>query len=658
MECMRNRFVEGVVLDGRFETISPLNNGSFGMVFLAKDMMTGQSVAIKCLSKKPVSDRASAPVLEDHAVELTCHDRLGRHPNIVSLVHSFETEVHAYLVLEFCSMGDLYEAINVGRGPLETENVREFMLQLVNAVDFMHSKGIYHRDIKPENIFLAQDGSMKLGDFGLATTDAWSYESSVGSDRYMAPEQYDAAETGYSPAKADIWAIGICLLNVLFSKNPFVTPTESDKLFADYARDNQSLFDVFANMSQDTFEVLTHCLAIDPVKRSLTALREKLQRVITFTTDEETLDDFCNEERVVVPPTAGREPLRTPSIQSPQVDNGNAFPWAKALHMSPQRLGRQLSAIPDTESYEESLFPASERDRQSWYSIAQNSSLTSGLDSIMEASVKSMIFHQPASRNPPQSDPVPMTGSLPVRPSKPLPTLSSIFGKKHESVSKSWTDIWDEDEEDEFVEAEEALEKRREHNSRTWSLESSNEDLTVRRSALSEIKTASGLSSRAHSPRHEQFTESLNDHEDFVFEDALGPHSTSTPRYSPPSKRNISPPTRRGIMDKWAALGNRRRAFHEDDGNVTSQPGRKRIITGGSWRDGLGLKAFSSNIGFGSGGNGRDRKDSFNNRVRHWRRDGGNAQQQANHPHHLKEREAAETSTDSEWVGGCNDLQL
>ncbi|KAL8759515.1 MAG: hypothetical protein Q9199_000736 [Rusavskia elegans] len=655
MECMRNRFVEGMVLDGRFESISPLNNGSFGMVFLAKDRKTGESVAIKCLGRNPisVSDKGTALVPEDHTVELACHDRLGRHPNIVSLVHSFETAAHIYLVLEFCSMGDLYEAINLGRGPLETENVREFMLQLVNAVDFMHSRGIYHRDIKPENIFLAQDGSMKLGDFGLATTDAWSYESSVGSDRYMAPEQYDATESGYSPAKADIWAIGICLLNVLFSKNPFVTPTESDKLFADYARDNQSLFDVFANMSQDTFEVLSHCLAIDPAKRSLTALREKLERVVTFTTDEEILDDFCNEERDVVPPTANREPLRTPSLQSPQTDNGSAFPWAKALHTSPQRPGRQLSAIPDTESYTESLFPASERDRQSWYSAAMNSSLTSGFDSVLEASVKSMVLHQPAPSHSPRSDPVPISGSLPTR-SKPLPPLSSVFGRKHDSISKSWTDMWDEDEEDEFVEAEEALNKRREYNSRTWSQESNNADAAVRRSALSEIKT-SGINSKMHGPEAKRSPEGVDDHEDFIFEDGSSPQSM--PRYSPPTKRTISPPARRGIMDKWAALGNRRRNYHDGDGDTTPQPGKKRSsITSGSWRDGLGFKAFSSNIGFGSSGSGRDRKDSFNSKVRNRRRDG--QQQQQSPLHHLKEREAAETSTDSEWVGGWNDLQL
>ena len=286
MECMKNRFIEGLVLDGHYESVSPLNHGSFGMVFLAKDTNNGDLVAIKCLSKAPAAKDCPAIDVDEKSVELACHGRIGHHPNIVNLLHSFETKAHIYLVLEYCPMGDLYEAIRLDRGPLETNNVREFMLQLVDAVEFMHAKGIYHRDIKPENIFLAQDGSMKLGDLGLATTDAWSYEACVGSDRYMAPEQYDPADNGYSPAKADTWAIGICLLNILFSRNPFMTPTESDKLFTDFARDSQALFDIFPNMSQDTFGVLVHAMAIDPAKRSLSAVRDALRKVLSFTTDD------------------------------------------------------------------------------------------------------------------------------------------------------------------------------------------------------------------------------------------------------------------------------------------------------------------------------------------------------------------------------------
>lgn len=634
MACMKDGFVENQLLDGRFLSVSSLNHGSFGMVFLAKDIITGELVAIKCLSKAP-SPQNTALSADDHSVELACHDRLGSHPNIVNLLHSFETVAHIYLVLEFCPMGDLYEAIRLGQGPLETENVREFMLQLVSAVEHMHSRGLYHRDIKPENIFLAQDGSLKLGDFGLATSDAWSHEASVGSDRYMAPEQYDPADTGYAPAKADTWAIGVCLLNVLFSRNPFVTPTESDVLFADFARDNQSLFDIFPNMSQDTFEVLVHAMALDPAKRSMSAVRDSLERAITFTTDEEVLDDFCTEDREVVPPTAHREPLRTPSIQSPQVDQGAAFPWAKALHMSPPGEPRQLSAIPDNESYTEDLFPASELDRTSWYSVAgHNSSLASGLDSTLGMSLKSSIALKPlVPRSFRPTEPVAVPTAQPECTVTPLPTMSTAFGKRGASVPRSWTDIWDEDEAD-LLEREEAIKHRRAYNDRSWSQESDDRS-RHRRRGLTELKHASAVNLRTESSNQHQQVPSMdgvNENDGFFFEDVA---PKTTPRYSPPSKRTI--------MDKWAALGNRRRAYQGSGSSVES--GKKRINMG-NWRDGLGLKVFSGNMGWGSG---KDQdKDKEDSRVRDWRRD--------THAHQQQQR--VDDQTDFEWVGGWHDLHL
>ena len=632
---MKDNFIEGLVLDGRYESVSPLNHGSFGMVFLAKDTSNGDLVAIKCLSKASAAKDSSAVDVDENSVELACHGRLGHYPNIVNLLHSFETKAHIYLVLEYCSMGDLYEAIRLDRGPLETNKVREFMLQLVDAVGFMHAKGLYHRDIKPENIFLAQDGSMKLGDLGLATTDAWSHEACVGSDRYMAPEQYDPTDSGYSPAKADAWAIGICLLNILFSRNPFVTPTESDKLFSDFARDTQALFDIFPNMSQDTFEVLVHAMAIDPTKRSLSAIRDALVKVVSFTTDEDVLDDFCTEARDVAPSNANREPLRTPSISSPPVDQGGAFPWSKALHMSPHR--RQLSAIPDTESYTEELFPASEKDRTSWYSFAPNSSTTSGLDSILGASVKSMALQAPTPRQPPSSKPVPVPSSLPSRPSR-MTSLSSVFGKKNTSVSKSWTDIYDEDEEDEFMKQEEVVDKRREYNSRTWSHESKDND-PLRRSSLSEIKASSANARTQNFQQAKRAsTDVVSESDVFIFEEAVT-------RYSPPPKRSSSPVFKRGvtrvstpkrsIMDKWSALGNRRRQYNHGPESMPETSGK--MMNTGNWRTGFGLKVFSGNGGWDKG----SRKENVDAKVRDWRRD----------THAQTSRESLD---DVEWVGASN----
>ena len=637
MACMKDMFIEGTILDGRYTSVSPLNHGSFGMVFLATDSTSGEVVAIKCLTKTSASNGHSASTVNENDVELSCHDRLGQHPNIVNLLNRFETDSHVYLVLEFCSMGDLYEAIRLGHGPLETENVREFMLQLVNAVDFMHLKGLYHRDIKPENIFLTQTGSLKLGDFGLATSDSWSYEPSVGSDRYMAPEQYDPSDVGYSPAAADAWAIGICLLNILFSRNPFVTPTESDVLFADFARDSQSLFDIFPNMSQDTFEVLSHCMTIDPRKRSLAAVRDALKRVVSFTTEEESLDDFCTEDREAVPPTANREPLRTPSIQNTPADQNGAFPWSKALHLSPAKTVRQLSVIADTESYTEDLFTPSEKNRDSWYSVAAPS-LASVLESL-GSSVKSMNLRQPLPRKRIDADSTPMAGSLPIQVSTPIPAISSVFGKKDDSVSKSWSDLFDEDEED--YAQEQALEKRREHNGRTWSQESKEVEQPIRRSGLSEIKNSSAVNSRNQSPHHGQgcaVTDSANENDGFFFQELASP---TAQRYSPPSKRNK-------IMDKWADLGNRRRAYHQGnrvDSSDNTELARKRSAASGSWRTGLGLKVGSESIG---GGDFKARKDSvgIGGKVFGWRRSSN------------RERPTQQRDEDTEWVGGWHDLHL
>ncbi|OAP61195.1 hypothetical protein AYL99_03396 [Fonsecaea erecta] len=567
MECMKSEFHKDQLLDGRFKTIAPLNHGSFGMVFLAEDILTRQNVAIKCLTKPSVAAKSTqVPTTDEGTEELACHAILKQHDHLVNLVHHFETDAHTYLVLEYCSQGDLYEAIRLNRGPVQTEHVRRFMLQLISAVQHMHANGLFHRDIKPENIFLTQDGSVKLGDFGLATRSLWSYESCVGSDRYMAPEQYDPAGTGYSPAKADIWSIGICLLNVLFARNPFVTPTESDILFADYRRDRQSLFDIFPSMSQDTFEILSVAMALDPAKRDLEAVKQAVLRAIAFTTEDESFDDFfCSEERDVVRASANREPLRTPSIQSPQMD-GDSFPWAKALHASP--LKQQLDSIPDL--YEEDLFESDKSLKlgESWYSgHGTTPSLTSIFDSAY-GSFKSMTLRRSAARNPPQPDPVPIPNSLPTRASRPIPTMSSVFGKKqNDTVAKSWSDMFEEDEEEWEREAE--LKLRREQNSRSWS-QDSQKRLPVPPGVLTESKSRSSSNARrSRTPKPTspiKASHGANENDIFAWR-------ARTPRHSP----------KQSAVDKWAALGDKRRNY-QTESDTQTWTFKKRSMTTGSRR--------------------------------------------------------------------------
>ncbi|KAJ0420867.1 kinase-like domain-containing protein [Aspergillus carlsbadensis] len=643
MESLKNSFIPGQLLDGRFRTVAPLNHGSFGMVFLATDIQTGRDVAIKCMLKSSPNESWNPLLSGNRFEELDCHQRLAYHPNIVNLVHHFETANHLYLVLEYCANGDLYEAIRMNRGPLETEHVRDFMLQLVSAVEFMHANGLYHRDIKPENIFLMQDGSMKLGDLGLATREPWCYEACVGSDRYMAPEQYDPANTGYSPVKADIWAIGICLLNVLFARNPFATPTENDILYADYVRDRQSLFDIFPNMSQDTFEILRIAMAVDPEKRSLSGLRDGILRAVTFTTEDEVLDEFCTDEREVVPASANREPLRTPSIQSPHINQGDSFPWAKALQSSPPQAIRQLSAIPD-ESYSEDLFPPSETAGTSWFSVHQTPSMASVLESALGDSYRSVTFAKAAPRYPPPSDPVTITGSLPSQAAKPIPSLSMVFGRnnKADQISKSWSDLWDEEEESEGEQV--ALQQRREQNSRSWSHESTTAHASdmVTTPGLREARSISILN-----PRREPSSSP----------EVVLPSFFEKPAVTVPKLKQWSPRTspNKSNVDKWAALGDKRRNFKPSDPSFES----KRLPNNMTWRKDWGLG--SSGFDYGQWAKKESLAQDRRRRPflrKEWRRDSLETQRHVNiKPANIYDYHGS-LDEDLDLVGGWHDLHL
>ncbi|KAL2825623.1 kinase-like domain-containing protein [Aspergillus cavernicola] len=654
MESLKNSFIPGQLLDGRFRTVAPLNHGSFGMVFLATDIKTGRDVAIKCMMKSSPNESWDPASSDSRFEELDCHQRLAYHPNIVNLVHHFETATHLFLVLEYCANGDLYEAIRLDRGPLETEHVREFMLELVSSVEFMHANHLYHRDIKPENIFLMQDGSMKLGDLGLATRDSWCHEACVGSDRYMAPEQYDPGNNGYSPAKADIWAIGICLLNVLFARNPFATPTESDILFADYVRDRQSLFDIFPNMSQDTFEIVRYALAVDPEKRSLSGIIDGIQRAVTFTTDDEVLDEFCTDEREVVPASANREPLRTPSIQSPQINQGDSFPWAKALHFSPPQAIRQLSAIPDNESYSEDLFPPSETAGSSWFSVHQTPSMASVLDSAFGDSYRSSAFpttSKIASRYPPPSDPVSITGSLPSQAAKPIPSLSMVFGRnnKSEQISKSWSDLWEEEEEEESEGETTDLQLRHEQNSRSWSHESSAEDASGSlTTGLREAPSSSILNSRSQPLPSPAVLgcESLEKSADCETV-ASAPQAIAWTSRASPKKSGV---------DKWAALGDKRRNFKPSDASLEF----KRFPTNMTRRKDWGLGSSGFDYGLWA------KKDSISSPDRRrrpflhreWRRDSLETQKPVNVKSADNPDYHGSLDEDLDLVGGWHDLHL
>lgn len=287
------------IINDRYKVVTVLNHGSFGVVSLAKDTWNKNSlVALKCIHKQKDSEAA----IDEAQEEIAVHERLGPYQYIASLLDHFETEDSTFLVMEYYPEGDLYEAIRADKGPRDSGSVLEFMLQLIDAVEYAHSRGVYHRDIKPENILIASDGSVRLADWGLSTMCRENSEFGVGSERYMAPELFDKTIDYYDAEKADIWSIGICLLNLVFARNPFTIASQKDKLFLDFASSREALFDIFPTLSCDVFAVLRYALTIDPDNRSLENMREELYNVAVWTTDDEYYydDEFLQKlERAV-----------------------------------------------------------------------------------------------------------------------------------------------------------------------------------------------------------------------------------------------------------------------------------------------------------------------------------------------------------------------
>lgn len=644
---MREQFREGALLHGRYQVESPLNRGAYGVVMLAKDLQTDQHVAIKCLAKASlVADDPSAtrenpsatPEMPstlpetEHAWELYCHQQLGSHPGLVELLDHFETAAHVYLVLEFCPNGDLFEAIRCERGPSKTEQIRVLMLQLVHALEHMHGRGFYHRDVKPENIFLAQNGNMKLGDFGLVTREAWSWEAAVGTQRYMAPEQYDPGEVGYAPAQADIWAVGITLINVVFGRSLFDVPAESDVHFADYLRNPESLFDKYPTMTADMFDVLVHALAIDPTRRSFEAFRQALVDVESFSTDDGSIDFFCRGDRQIVPVSANRQPLPTPSLKKAsggdQPENASSVPWTDLLRATANQIvapTRRLSTVVDAneKAIVGSLaITVPELDAGRTYETegiisdddphspsAMSASFVPGTPSVgavddcgLSTSLMSLDFH-PGAGSP--SVPVTMEAAqqpvraVPASRPQPIPSLSSIFGRKGDSVSKSWYDICDEEEEEAAGVKVEAKEERRRASADgdvALAAREIQSPKSVGLAAPAASTSVGHVSSpaavpvrRAGQPKPARlpfFGLDGFDERDSDVSVGHPPRVWNTPkhRYSPP---------RQDIMDKWAALGRRRRAF-----DASPVPVNVAGVGAGDW-------TIIGGGGSGSGGFGR-----------------------------------------------------
>jgi serine/threonine protein kinase/beta-lactam-binding protein with PASTA domain len=206
----------GRLIDGRYQVRSRIARGGMATVYLATDLRLERRVAIKVMHGHLADDsQYKARFIQ----EARSAARLA-HPNVVNVYDQGQDGETAYLVMEYLpgiTLRDLLQEHKV----LTTVQAMDIMEAILSGLAAAHKNGIVHRDLKPENVLLADDGRIKIGDFGLAraaSANTATGNALLGTIAYLSPE---LVTRGIADTRSDIYAVGIMLYEMLAGEQPF-----------------------------------------------------------------------------------------------------------------------------------------------------------------------------------------------------------------------------------------------------------------------------------------------------------------------------------------------------------------------------------------------------------------------------------------------------
>ena len=210
----------GKMLDDRYEILEVIGEGGMAIVYRALDHRLNRDVAVKIMRDEMAADEEFRRrfCTESHAVALLSH------PNIVAVYDVSHNDNVEYIVMELVDGITLKQYIE-RKGVVAWKEVVHFTKQISKALAHAHERGIIHRDIKPQNIMLLRDGTIKVGDFGIAALENEVYENNgeaIGSIHYIAPEQ---ARGECPDARSDIYSLGVMMYEMLTGGLPFTGNT-------------------------------------------------------------------------------------------------------------------------------------------------------------------------------------------------------------------------------------------------------------------------------------------------------------------------------------------------------------------------------------------------------------------------------------------------
>ncbi len=204
---------------GKYEIQGVLGRGGMGTVYRARDPVIDRVVALKTIRRELIDGGGGAAMVERFHNEARAAGRLN-HPAIVAIYDFGEDADVAYIAMEFVDGCGLGQYLGIGER-LPVADVVSIMLQLLEALDYVHQRGVIHRDIKAANLLITQEGKLKITDFGIARIDTAQITqvgSIVGTPNAMAPEQFLGLAVDH---RADLFSAGVVFYELLAGKRPF-----------------------------------------------------------------------------------------------------------------------------------------------------------------------------------------------------------------------------------------------------------------------------------------------------------------------------------------------------------------------------------------------------------------------------------------------------
>ncbi len=252
----------GRVLSGRYELLRLIGRGGMAEVFAARDLTLGRLVAVKLLLDRFLDDEAFTRRFQDEARHVA---RLN-HPNLVAVYDTGNDEGQPYMVMELVEGDSLQQVIS--NGSLTERRALEIVGDVCAALSYAHDRGLIHRDVKPGNILIADDGSVKVTDFGIARAvdneTVTRTASVLGTAAYLSPEQAQGLDVD---ERSDLYSLGVVLYEALTGSQPFSGDTPVTVAYQHVQETPRPPRDLHANVSPAAEAIAMRALAKNPNNR-------------------------------------------------------------------------------------------------------------------------------------------------------------------------------------------------------------------------------------------------------------------------------------------------------------------------------------------------------------------------------------------------------